>query len=218
MGQFSMEITCPTGSLLGANQQLTSQIEKASVFNLVRASLALKSSAKEPIERWGAAPMEIALRRAEAELDQTLQQLPGDIHLDVRTRDQVTKALPAIAGVSLIGASVAAIPAVLTFTTAVPASRGLQILRITSIVPFVSVAAVPVLAFGAVGIGVAALAGSQSLEFAREKARAKLRDRLHSEAERQIFGIGQKPSVRCILSDIQAAVAKAGQNKIEGMT
>ena len=120
--QFSVISLQLEDSLPDLHQELTSQIEKASVFNLVRASLALKSSAKEAIERWGAAPMEIALRRAEAELDQTLQQLPGDIHLDVRTRDQVTKALPAIAGVSLIGASVAAIPAVLTFTTAVPAS------------------------------------------------------------------------------------------------
>jgi hypothetical protein len=33
-----------------------------------------------------------------------------------------------------------------------------------------------------------------------------------------VFGIGEEPGARCILSDIQAAVVKAGQNRIQGVS
>ena len=42
-------------------------------------------------------------------------QLPGKVNLDNDVWEQVTKALPAIAGVGLIGASLAAIPTVISF-------------------------------------------------------------------------------------------------------
>lgn len=195
-------------ALPALQKELVAQIESASVLNLMRVSHALKSSAKESIQRWGTAQMEIALRRAEAELDQVLHQLPEGVRLDTGTWEQVTKALPAIAGVGLIAASVLAIPTVVTFAT-VPASW----------LAFGAAASIswPLFAVGAAGIGVATLAGSQSLKFAQEKARAKLSVRLHREAEQQIFGIGGKSGARSMLSDIQAAVVQAGQNKIEAL-
>lgn len=187
--------------------ELTEQVERANIINLVRSTIALKSSAETIIQRWGADQLVKALGRAEAELDQTLLQLPGKVNLDRDVWEQVTKALPAIAGVGLIGASLAAIPTVISFATVS-----------TSVLAFWGTSAIswPLFALGAAGIGVATLTGSQSLKFAKDKARRKLCLRLHREAERQVFGIGEKPGARCILSDIQAAIVQAGRNRIQG--
>lgn len=187
--------------------ELAKQVESASVVNLVRSTIALKSSAEAIIQRWGADQLVKALGRAEADLDQTLLQLPGKVNLDNDVWEQVTKALPAIAGVGLIGASLAAIPTVISFATVS-----------TSVLAFWGTSAIswPLFALGAAGIGVATLTGSQSLKFAKDKARQKLCLRLHREAGRQVFGIGEKPGARCMLSDIQAAIVQAGRNRIQG--
>ncbi len=187
--------------------KLAEQVESASVVNLVRSTIALKSSAEAIIQRWGADQLVKALGRAEADLDQTLLQLPGKVNLDNDVWEQVTKALPAIAGVGLIGASLAAIPTVISFATVS-----------TSVLAFWGTSAIswPLFALGAAGIGVATLTGSQSLKFAKDKARQKLCLRLHREAGRQVFGIGEKPGARCMLSDIQAAIVQAGRNRIQG--
>ena len=187
--------------------ELAEQVESASVVNLVRSTIALKSSAETIIQRWGADQLVKALGRAEADLDQTLLQLPGKVNLDNDVWEQVTKALPAIAGVGLIGASLAAIPTVISFATVS-----------TSVLAFWGTSAIswPLFALGAAGIGVATLTGSQSLKFAKEKARQKLCLRLHREAGRQVFGIGEKPGARCMLSGIQAAIVQAGRNRIQG--
>ena len=187
--------------------ELAEQVESASIVNLVRSTIALKSSAEATIQRWGADQLVKALGRAEADLDQTLLQLPGKVNLDNDVWEQVTKALPAIAGVGLIGASLAAIPTVISFATVS-----------TSFLAFWGTSAIswPLFALGAAGIGVATLTGSQSLKFAKDKARQKLCLRLHREAGRQVFGIGEKPGARCMLSDIQAAIVQAGRNRIQG--
>lgn len=187
--------------------ELAEQVESASIVNLVRSTIALKSSAEAIIQRWGADQLVKALGRAEADLDQTLLQLPGKVNLDNDVWEQVTKALPAIAGVGLIGASLAAIPTVISFATVS-----------TSVLAFWGTSAIswPLFALGAAGIGVATLTGSQSLKFAKDKARQKLCLRLHREAGRQVFGIGEKPGARCMLSDIQAAIVQAGRNRIQG--
>lgn len=187
--------------------ELAEQVESASIVNLVRSTIALKASAEAIIQRWGADQLVKALGRAEADLDQTLLQLPGKVNLDSDVWEQVTKALPAIAGVGLIGASLAAIPTVISFATVS-----------TSVLAFWGTAAIswPLFALGAAGIGVATLTGSQSLKFAKDKARQKLCLRLHREAGRQVFGIGEKPGARCMLSDIQAAIVQAGRNRFQG--
>lgn len=187
--------------------ELAEQVESASIVNLVRSTIALKSSAEAIIQRWGADQLVKALGRAEADLNQTLLQLPGKVNLDSDVWEQVTKALPAIAGVGLIGASLAAIPTVISFATVS-----------TSVLAFWGTAAIswPLFALGAAGIGVATLTGSQSLKFAKDKARQKLCLRLHREAGRQVFGIGEKPGARCMLSDIQAAIVQAGRNRFQG--
>jgi hypothetical protein len=175
----------------------------------VRSTLALKSSTEAIIQRWGAEQLDAASSRAEAELEDALLQLPGGLNLDSDIWEQGSKALPVIAGVGLIAASVAAIPTVISFATVS-----------TSFLAFWGTATIswPLFALGAAGIGFATLAGSQSLKSAETRARRKLCSRVHKEAGRQVFGIGEKPGARCILSDIQAAVVKAGQNRIQGVS
>jgi hypothetical protein len=186
---------------------LTEQVERASIVNLVCSTIALRSSAEATIQRWSADELATALIRAEAELDQAFLQIPGRVNLDSDVWEQMTKALPAIAGVGLIGASLAAIPTVISFATVS-----------TSVLAFWGTSAIswPLFALGAVGLGVATLTGSQSLKFAKDKARGKLCRRLHRDTGRQVFGIGEKPGARCILSDIQAAVVQAGRNRTQG--
>jgi hypothetical protein len=186
--------------------ELTAQVEGSGAVNLLRSTLVLKSSSEVIIIRWGAKHLALALNRADAELDQAFLQLSDSLNIDSDVWEQVTKALPAIAGVGLLGASVAAIPTVISFATVS-----------TSALAFWGTASIswPLFGLGAVGIGVATLTGSQTLKFAVEKARAKLCGRLHREAGRQVFGIGEKTGARCMLSDIQAAVVQAGQNRIQ---
>lgn len=164
--------------------ELSEQVERASIVNLVRSTISLRSSAEAIMQRWGADQFATALSRAEAELDQTILQLPGKVNLDSDVWEQVTKALPAIAGVGLIGASLAAIPTVISFATVS-----------TSVLAFWGTSAIswPLFALGAAGLGVATLTGSQSIKFAKDKARGKLCNRLHREAGRQVLGLGRNP-------------------------
>ena len=94
-----------------------SSFDKTSIVNLVRSTLALKSSTEAIIQRWGAEQLDAASSRAEAELEDALLQLPGGLNLDSDIWEQGSKALPVIAGVGLIAASVAAIPTVISFAT-----------------------------------------------------------------------------------------------------
>lgn len=188
---------------------LSAQVERAGVIDLMRSSFALKSSTEAIIQRWGAEQLDAASNRAEADLEQALTQLPGGLSLDGDIWEQGSKALPALAGVGLIAASIAAIPTVISFATVS-----------TSFLAFWGTASIswPLFALGAAGIGAATFAGSQSLKSAEVKARRKLCNRVHKEAGRQVFGIGENPEARCMLSDIQAAVVQAGQNRIQGIS
>lgn len=188
--------------------ELTEEVDRANILHLVRSTIALETVAEKAIQNWGATQLEVAIKRAEAELDHAILQLPGRVdNLDQEVWDQVSTVLPAIAGVGLIGASVAAIPTVASFATVS-----------TSVLAFWGTASIswPLFALGAVGIGLATLIGSQSLKSAEGNARKNLCRRLHREAGRQVFGIGEKTGSRCMLNDIQAAVVQAGLHRIQG--
>jgi hypothetical protein len=212
LAEISLQLENSFPTLL---DDLTGQVERAGRFNLIRSTVALKSSTEAAIQLWAANQLNVALSRAEAELDQVILQLPGRVNLDTDVWVQLTNALPALAGVGLIGASVAAIPAVISFATIVTPATSFLIFWGAAATTTISW---PLFALGAAGIGVATLAGSQSLKAAETRARNKLCNRIHKEAARQVFGIGEEPRARCILSDIQAAVVKAGQNRIQGVS
>jgi hypothetical protein len=174
----------------------------------VRSTINLKSSIEKTIRMWGTKQMEAALSRAQTELESTVLQLPDELRLDGDTWEQVLKALPAFAGVGFLGASIAAVPTVLSLATV-----GTSVFIFWAAAPIIS----PLFVIGVMGVFLTALLGSRSLKFAHDRARTKLILRLRREAERQVFGIGQKSGTRCMLSDIQAAVVRAGQNQIQGL-
>ena len=187
---------------------LAARVDDAGRMNLMKSTFALKMVAEGTIKEWSRKQLEKASSRAEAELDQTILELPGGLDIDSDIREQIVKAAPAIAGVGLIVGSVAAIPTVVSFATVT-----------TSVLAIWSTATIswPLFALGAAGVGLAALAGSKSLRVAEKKARALLLRRMHREAARQVFGIDAKTGQRCILNDIQAVVVQAGQNRILGV-
>lgn len=204
LAEISLQLEAAFPALL---DDLSVQVQRAGIADLVHSTLAMKSSTETIIQRWGVVQLNAASSRAEAELEDALLQLPGGLNLNSDLWEQGSKSLPAIAGVGLIAASVAAIPTVVSFATV---STGFFAFWGTATISW------PLFAVGAAGIGVATLAGSQSLKLAETRARRKLCSRVHKEACRQVFGIGKKTGARCMLSDIQAAVIKAGQNRIQG--
>jgi len=188
-------------------EDLSAQTARSSLVRIATSTFAQKKAAEEAVRRWAAQQLEQALIRAEAELEGAMLQVPGQLAIDSTLWDRVSAALPAMAGVGLIGASFAAIPAVISFATV---SSTVLFFWSTSAISW------PLLAIGAAGLGVATFTGSRSVELAHQKARAGLRARLHREAGRQVFALGLKPGTRCILNDIQAAVLRAGQNRLGG--
>ena len=164
LAEISLQLENSFPTLL---DDLTGEVERAGRFNLIRSTVALKSSTEAAIQLWAANQLNVALSRAEAELDQVILQLPGKVNFDTDVWAQLTNALPALAGVGLIGASVAAIPAVISFATIVTPATSFLIFWGAAATTTVSW---PLFALGAAGIGVAMLAGSQSLKSAETRA------------------------------------------------
>jgi len=189
--------------------ELSRKVEEAGILDLAWSTVSVGSSTEALIHKWGADQLVTAMHRAEAELTEALAQIPGGLNLDSDIWQQVSKTLPAVAGVGLIAASIAAIPTVVSFATVG-----------TSFLAFWGTAAIswPLFAVGGLGLGIATLAGSKTLQYADSGARSSLTLRIHTEAGRRVFGTGEAPGARCILSDIQAAVVQAGQNRIKGTT
>jgi len=191
-------------ALLG---ELSKEVEEAGILDLAWSTVSVGSSTEALIQKWGTNQLEAAMLVAEAELTEALAQIPGGLNLNSGLWQQANKALPAMAGVSLIAASVAAIPTVISFATV-----GTSFLAIWG----TAAISLPLLAVGSAGLAIAALVGSQSLKYADASARGSLCSRIHTEAGRRVFGIGEKTGARCMLSDIQAVVVQAGQNRIRG--
>lgn len=206
LSAISLQLENAFPALLG---ELSRKVEEAGVLDLAWSTVSVGSATEALIQKWGADQLEVSMHRAEIELTEALTQIPGGLNLDSDIWQQVSKAVPAIAGVSLIAASVAAIPTVVSFATVS-----------TSFLAFWGTAGIslPLLAFGSLGLGIAALAGSKTLQYADAGARSSLTLRIHAEASRRVFGISEAPGARCVLSDIQAAVVQAGQNRIKGAT
>lgn len=186
--------------------ELAVEMEQLSSLELASSTFLLTSSVEKLIKRWADRQLSKALERAEADLDETILQLPEAVCIDGDAWHQVVNALPAIAGVGLIGASVAAIPTVISFATV---GTGIFAIWSTAVISW------PLFALGATVIGVASYSGSETLRYAYDNARERLGERICREAERQVFGLGQSSGSRCYLSDIQAFVIQAGQKRIE---
>lgn len=61
-------------------------------------------------------------------------------------------------------------------------------------------------------------AGVKAFDQAKDKMRAHLAARVQGLALAGVFGLGLAPDARCLLNDLQAAVLKAGQTRLEDIT
>ncbi|MEI4486489.1 hypothetical protein V8J36_09820 [Frigidibacter sp. MR17.14] len=206
-GQFAAISDQLSDAFPGLLARLSDIADAAPTLDLVTPGAALKRSVAEALTAWGAEQLGIANTRASTTLEQYMNELPGDLALDPTVWSQVASAAPAVAGLSLIAASIAAIPTVVSFATVS-----------TSVLAFWATATIswPLFAAGAVVIGVASLLGAGVLDRSQTWARDRLRAALHSEAERQVFGLHGPIGARCVLSDIQAAILAAGEKRMTG--
>lgn len=157
--------------------------------------------ARDLIAPWAEEQACIAATRAEEGLAEIMAILPA-----ASLADHAMTALPALAGVGLIAASVVAVPAVVSYATV--ASVSFLVVTTTAI-------STPILLAGGAAIAAMSLTGSGVLGHANERARTHLADLLKAHARTVIFGDGLAPSARCLLNDTQALVLKAGKTELE---
>ncbi|GGE28351.1 hypothetical protein SAMN05421774_11811 [Gemmobacter megaterium] len=159
------------------------------------------SLATEVIAPWADNQARIALARAE----ESLSDIVRDMHANDKASDHLGAALPALAGISAIAASVAALPAVVSFATLTSTS----FFFITT-----SWISLPLLLTGGAVLTGLSLAGMKTLGHAGSKTRAHLVRRVAAIAQTAVFGYGLPPDARCLINVLQAAVLKAGENKL----
>ena len=102
----------------------------------------------------------------------------------------------------MIGASLAAVPALVAYATITTTT--LLVFTTTSI-------SWPILGIGAVVLGGTALAGGKSIDRTISKRREALAASLEALADENVLGIGKAPNADCILSRIQAAVLRKAE-------
>lgn len=188
-------------------KDLTAQTKEAGMIAMLRAGLTSRATAEKRIAIWGDEQMRLALLRADGALTNVLVVHSSELSRNPELRKKTGEMLTSAAGIGLIAGSLAAVPAIIAAATVT--TGGVFGLFASSAI------SLPILAAGAAGVGLASLAGVKMFEgtFDRMTGDA-LQKRLARELERQVLGIGAPPDARSLLSDIQAAVLAAGQNRI----
>lgn len=177
------------------------RVAELSVLELGRSHANVKRFAESLIGPWADEQARIAVERAQESLSSVLSNMTSKEDY----RAHVVTALPAVAGVGLIAASVFALPTVVSYAT----------ITTTSFLVFsISTISTPLLLAGGVVLAGLSLAGVKAIDSAKDKTRAHLVARVNTLARTAIFGHGQAPQARCLLNDLQAAVLKAGETKI----
>lgn len=169
-------------------QAIDRHVAEMPLWKVAKAHVDMRQLAHRLIAPWAEDQGREAAARAQEGLSEILESLPrGSLSEHTRT------ALPALAGVGLIAASVVAVPAVVTYAT------------VTT----------PLLLAGGTVIAALSLTGSSALGRAKRRTRDHLAERLKSHARTAVFGDGQAPSAPCLLNNLQALVLKAGQREME---
>ncbi len=198
-------------------EAITEQLEDAfpSLIELIEARVAKlsigrvawfhansKRLATELLAPWADNQAKIALKRAE----ESLADIVGDMHTDAKFSEHLSAALPALAGISVIAASVAGLPAVVSFATLT--STSFFFITTSSI-------SMPLLLTGGVILTGLSLAGIKTVDHASGKTRAHLVRKVATIAQTAVFGYDLSPDARCLVNVLQAAVLKAGENKLK---
>lgn len=194
-----------TAQLEGAYPKLVEAIDKhvaeLSILEVGWAHFDPKKLAEELIAPWAEAQSSAAISRAEESLSELISSLPHESGI----AGHVQSALPAVAGVGMLAASVLALPTVVSFAT----------VTTTSFLVFsTSAVSIPLLLVGGTVLAGLSFAGVKAVDHANESVRSNLVERLTSVACSAIFGYGLAAESRCLLNDLQAAVLKAGEAEL----
>jgi hypothetical protein len=182
-------------------ETIASNVAKLSTFEVGKAHINPKKLAESLIAPWAEEQSSLAFTRAEASLSDLISKLPQDKNIEAHLKS----ALPAIAGVGLLAASVFGLPAVVSFAT----------VTTTSFMVFsTSAVSVPLLLAGGTVLAGMSFAGVKAVDQAKDKMRSNLIDRISSIALSAVFGYGLSSDTRCLLNDLQAAVLKAGETEL----
>lgn len=144
--------------------------------------------------------------QVEAEMEEEIDVLSAMLSEKVSNQDAMLAALPALAGVGLLAASLAAIPSVISIAT----------VTTTSFFFFTSSAiSWPILAVGGAGLAVASFSGSRVVDRLITRNRAHLVDRLARRTRIAALGYGLVSGERCLVTDLQAATLRSLEAKLE---
>ena len=180
---------------------INAHIADMSSIQVGKAHINPRNLAEVLIAPWAEEQSQIATRRAEA----SLSGLISALKLDTGARGHLGAALPAVAGVGMLAASVLGLPTIVSYAT----------ITTTSFLVFsTSTISLPLLLAGGTVLAGLSFAGVKTFDRAKDRMRASLAERIQNVALVAIFGHGLAPDARCLLNDLQAAVLKAGQTEL----
>lgn len=161
----------------------------------------------EPLwkELFGPWAQKVALR-VEADLESEIDALTALLSENGTGQAALRAVLPALAGVGVLTASLAAIPSVISFATVTTTSFFFLSNPVLSL---------PLFAVGGVGLALATLTGSKAVDRLSNRNRAYLTTRLQSRARTAALGYGLASGARCLVTDLQASTLRRLETKIE---
>ncbi len=191
--------------LLGRLEQL---IADTDMWQILRSSAGFKANVSGLIDSWQQEQLVRAMSRAEGALENAIALAPMVRRSSADTWGGASDVVAEVAKGGILAASLASVPAVISFAT-VSGGGLLGFFAATTLLW-------PVLIVGLAGVAGAALLGVRTVD-GLAKLRTRAAENLAKEAARTIFGIGQKPGATSILSNIQAAVLQAGINRLKAL-
>ena len=142
----------------------------------------------------------------EAEMEEEIGALAASLSEKATNRGAMLAALPALARVGVLAASLAAIPSVISIAT----------VTTTSFFFFTTPAiSWPILALGGAGLAVASFTGNRVVDRLNTRNRAHLVVRLVRRARITALGYGLVSGERCLVTDLQAATLRRLEAKLE---
>ncbi|MHA6324547.1 hypothetical protein [Roseivivax sp. CAU 1753] len=184
--------------------EIDSVVSSMSTIAAARTQISPDTLWKKLFEPWA---QKIA-SRVEAEFETEIGVLATSLSEKGTSQDTLRAALPALAGVGVLAASLAAIPSVLTMATVTTTS----FFFITT-----STISWPVIAVGGAGLAVATFTGSAAVDKLSDRNRAHLVSRLQSRARIAALGYGLASGERSLVTDLQAATLRNLEAKLEAV-
>lgn len=183
---------------------INTHIAEMTSFQVGKAHVNPRTLAETLITPWAEEQSHIAILRAET----SLSNLVSSLDLDSGTRGHLDVALPALAGVGMLAASVLGLPAIVTYATVTTTSF---------LVVSTSSISLPLLLAGGTVLAGLSFAGVKTFDRAKDKLRANLADRVHGVILAAVFGYGLAPDARCLVNDLQAAALKAAEAELKSV-